>query len=205
MTSTIHSAVRATFCAGLILTMCLSAMSLSPKSVAAQENIRSINEHNVSGRFLQVWSSHGSDQANVYVNGLPLTDQRPEISMTDGKTYDVQWFERARYESHPENSAPFDVLLGLLGLAVHPADPPAAPLAGAQYFKATGHNLGGGFREFWATHGGLPIFGSPISEERGAVFAGQTETVQYFDRARFAYHPERAGRPAGRPIRMLWR
>ena len=27
----------------------------------------------------------------------------------------VQYFERARYEYHPENNAPHDVLLGLLG------------------------------------------------------------------------------------------
>ena len=127
MKSTIHSTGRMAFCAGLILTMCLSAVTLSPKTAAAQENVRSINGHNVSGRFLQVWSSHGSDQANVYVNGLPLTDQRPEISMTDGKTYDVQWFERARYEFHPENSTPFDVLLGLLGVTLTEGRPSDRP------------------------------------------------------------------------------
>jgi hypothetical protein len=27
----------------------------------------------------------------------------------------MQYFERARFEAHPENAPPFDVLLGLLG------------------------------------------------------------------------------------------
>jgi len=50
----------------------------------------------------------------VPVVGLPLSDQFEERS-TDGKTYTVQYFERARFEYHPENIAPYDVLLGLLG------------------------------------------------------------------------------------------
>jgi hypothetical protein len=35
--------------------------------------------------------------------------------LADGKQYQVQWFERARFELHPENPAPYTVLLGLLG------------------------------------------------------------------------------------------
>src|SRR5690242_14014655 len=71
------------------------------RTASAQGNSRTINGHAVSGRFLDVWSSQGSEQNNVYVNGLPITDARQEISVTDGKTYSTQWFERARYEAHP--------------------------------------------------------------------------------------------------------
>jgi glucose/arabinose dehydrogenase len=41
----------------------------------------------------------------------------------------VQWFERARFELHPENQPPYDVLLGLLGneLRGRPAGPPPTP------------------------------------------------------------------------------
>jgi hypothetical protein len=40
----------------------------------------------------------------------------------------VQWFERARFEQHPENPPPHNVLLGLLGNEVHgPAAPPSLP------------------------------------------------------------------------------
>jgi hypothetical protein len=38
-----------------------------------------------------------------------------EKSDLDGKTYKVQYFERAVFEHHPENPAPYDVLLSQLG------------------------------------------------------------------------------------------
>jgi hypothetical protein len=55
----------------------------------------------------------------------------------------------------------------------------------------TGHNLCGGFRDYWNKFGGLAVYGYPISEE----FAernpddGQVYTVQYFERASFEWHP----------------
>ncbi len=69
----------------------------------------------VSGRFLEMWNKQGNERDSVYVNGLPITARRSEISVDDGKAYDTQWFERARYESHSENAKPNDVLLGRLG------------------------------------------------------------------------------------------
>jgi micrococcal nuclease len=46
----------------------------------------------------------------------------------------VQWFERARFELHPENPPPFNVLFGLLGNEIRdnagpppPPPPPPAP------------------------------------------------------------------------------
>jgi hypothetical protein len=51
----------------------------------------------------------------------------------EGKDYQVQWFERARFELHPENQPPYNVLLGLLGneiranMAQAPAPAPAQP------------------------------------------------------------------------------
>src|SRR5439155_14505722 len=35
---------------------------------------------------------------------------------TDGRTYTVQYFERNRFEWHPENPAAFNVQIGLLGV-----------------------------------------------------------------------------------------
>jgi hypothetical protein len=63
----------------------------------------------VWGRFLDRWRELG-----VPIVGLPLSDQHEEKA-ADGKTYVVQWFERARFEYHPENTSPYDVLLTLLG------------------------------------------------------------------------------------------
>src|SRR6476469_4380152 len=96
--------------------------SLVPAGIApvaaAQPACRAFGEFAVCARFLDEWSKQGNDQAGVYVNGLPITGRRPELSLTDGKLYDTQWFERARYEAHPENSAPYDVLLGRLGASL---------------------------------------------------------------------------------------
>jgi hypothetical protein len=46
--------------------------------------------------------------------GLPLT---PWFFISDGAGgyYEVQIFERARFEYHPEKPKPYKVLLGLLG------------------------------------------------------------------------------------------
>jgi uncharacterized lipoprotein YbaY/heat shock protein HslJ len=45
--------------------------------------------------------------------GFPISD--PMTETIDGKELTVQWFERARFELHPENDPPFNVLFGRLG------------------------------------------------------------------------------------------
>ena len=140
----------------------------------------------VGGRFLDYWQEHGG----LALNGYPISDEFVEV-LEDGRSHLVQYFERVRLEYHPENAWPYDVLLGQFGRRLHPADPPAAPLPGAVYFAETGHNLGGGFLTYWRRHGGLAQFGYPISEEfTERLEDGQEYTVQYFERARFEYHPE---------------
>src|SRR5690242_16394166 len=73
--------------------------------------------HGVTGRFLAVWQGSYTYAESVAINGYPISDAHDEVSPTDGKTYQVQWFERARFEYHPENAPPNDVQLGLLGVA----------------------------------------------------------------------------------------
>jgi hypothetical protein len=65
----------------------------------------------VCGRFLEYWSANGG----LPQQGLPLSGTMQERSDTDGKTYTVQYFERAVFEAHPQNAKPYDVLLSLLG------------------------------------------------------------------------------------------
>jgi outer membrane protein assembly factor BamB len=68
--------------------------------------------HNLGGPFLRYWQEHGG----LFVNGYPISEEMMEVSPTDGKTYKVQYFERARFEHHPEYAGtPHEVLLGLLG------------------------------------------------------------------------------------------
>ncbi|MFN8515834.1 MAG: glycosyl hydrolase family 18 protein [Chloroflexia bacterium] len=148
----------------------------------------------VAGVFLKYWQQYGG----LAQFGLPRTREFEERSPYDNKLYKVQYFERARFEYHPEYAGtPYEVLLGLLGRDFHQIDPPAAPKEGQSYFAQTGHNLGGAFREYWLSHGGLFVSGLPISEEFTEVSPddGKTYTVQYFERARYEFHPENKGTP----------
>jgi Cu-Zn family superoxide dismutase len=78
--------------------------------------------HNVCGEILKTWRANGlefdgrrgkSEAESLALFGLPLSDEMQET--VEGKTYTVQWFERARFELHPENQPPYNVLLGRLG------------------------------------------------------------------------------------------
>jgi len=79
--------------------------------------------HNICGEFLEAWRANGletdgtpglSQQENLALFGLPVSDQMTE-TLEDGNEYTVQYFERARFELHPENDPPYNVLFGLLG------------------------------------------------------------------------------------------
>lgn len=65
----------------------------------------------VCGRFLDYWQKNGG----LAQQGLPLSGEFTEVSTLNGKSYTVQYFERAVFEKHPENAAPYDVLLSQLG------------------------------------------------------------------------------------------
>lgn len=184
--------------------------------------------HTVSGSFLTYWQNQGG----LARFGFPLT------SVFELGGLRVQYFERARFEYHPDYPAGQRVELGLLtgyltrdrtfpratpfvpaptptpspsptptrsplggtatasppGTAI-PTMTPSPTEASSVYFPQTGQNLGGEFLRYWKARGGLASFGYPISEELREVSQadGRTYTVQYFERARFEFHPELAG------------
>ncbi len=152
----------------------------------------------VNDPFLPYWTGHGG----LSQQGYPIVDSYNEVNDADGQTYLTQYFERARFEYHPENSDPkFQVLLGLLGkeaLAAKYGDNPpdssteTVPGDGSQTFSETGKTVTGLFLDYWNTHGGLEQQGYPITEAYDEVndADGQTYITQYFERARFEYHPE---------------
>ncbi len=73
-----------------------------------------------------------------------------------------------------------------------PFTPAAVVTSSERFFAETGFTLTGSFRSFWERNGGLAIFGYPISREhRVADAAGRPVTVQYFERHRFEYRPDR--------------
>jgi spore germination protein len=75
--------------------------------------------HTLCGRFHEYFRAHGlefddpgfSFRESLALFGYPISE--PYTDPSTGLV--VQYFERARFEAHPENAAPYDVLLGLLG------------------------------------------------------------------------------------------
>jgi plastocyanin len=175
----------------------LALPTLAPAPGRAQTGSRTFPEtgKTVSGRFLEYWDTHGG----LTQQGLPISSQMQERSDTDGKTYTVQYFERAVFEAHPENARPNDVLLSLLGSFLYKQKyPNGAPgqlasfSAGAHLFPETSKHAQGRFLLYWNGHGSLAQQGYPISEEfqEKSDLNGKTYTVQYFERAVFEWHPE---------------
>ena len=149
--------------------------------------------HNVSAAFLTYWQKNGA----LSIFGYPISEPFLEGG------YTVQYFERARFELHPENTPPNNVLLSRLGVdltstRVFPRIDSFESVPDHIFFPETGHSLNYAFLSYWQRNGGLALFGYPISEEiseRSAV-DGKNYTVQYFERARFEYHPEYKGTSA---------
>jgi hypothetical protein len=179
--------------------MLLVTLLPAASRVARAEDSRVFPEtgHTVKGLFLDYWNTHGG----LAQQGFPISEEMQERSDTDGKTYTMQYFERAVFELHPENQPPFNVLLSLLGVAFYDqnyggnAPGQQANTTNPRMFTETGKTIGGAFRQYWEAHGGLAQQGFPISDEFSEVSKtdGKTYTVQYFQRAVFEFHPEFAG------------
>jgi glucose/arabinose dehydrogenase len=149
----------------------------------------------VTGVFLDYWDKNGG----LAQQGFPISGLMNEVSDLNGKSYVVQYFERAVFEYHTENQAPNNVLLSQLGTFQYRKKyPDGAPrqtpntTGGSQLFTETGKRVGGKFLEYWKSHGGLAQQGYPISDEfqEKSDLNGKTYTVQYFERAVFEMHPE---------------
>jgi uncharacterized protein (DUF885 family) len=91
----------------------------------------------VGGPFLEYWQKNGG----LAQQGYPVTDEFTERSALDGKTYTVQYFERAVFELHPENQPPYNVLLSQLGTFRH-RDKYAANTALDQFYERVFYEIG---------------------------------------------------------------
>lgn len=152
----------------------------------------------IDGRIRQFWEAQGG----LPVFGYPIGPQ----SAVNG--IQTQLFERARLELHPENTAPYDILLGRLGadrLATQGRDlasfPQSAQQAGCLFFAQTGHNICPPFLTTWRRYGldlgdpgvsereSLALWGLPLDDPQSEEVApGVMLPVQWFERARFEDH-----------------
>lgn len=162
----------------------------------------------VERRFAQFWRANGG----LAVFGYPISAAQSEVNTETGQAYLTQYFERQRFEYHPEHPAPYDVQLGRLGDAYlrHTGrdwqNMPKATPATHHYQAATGHSIAPEFYAYYRSYGvefgdagvsdreSLALFGYPISEPFREDTGGQQLLVQYFERARLEFHPDN---PAG--------
>ena len=167
--------------------------------------------HYLAHGFRACWQASGG----LAIFGYPLTEEFEERDPGTGHTNVVQYSERARFEYPGDgysSGAPCNPWLGRVGAELAQARGLAtsAPFqrlpgdtagdANCQFFAESGHRLCFGFRAFWQSHGlefgddetaywkSVALFGYPISEEFTDPATGLT--VQYFERARFEYHPK---------------
>ena len=73
--------------------------------------------------------------------------------------------------------------------------PPAVGATRNRFFPQTGHNVADPFLSFYDQHGGLTLFGLPLTE----AFNDGALTIQYFERARMELHTDY---PAGQQIAL---
>lgn len=145
------------------------------------------NGHHVAAVFVRMYHHLGP-----YILGLPVTEPYWE-----GNTL-TQDFDHLRLEWRHGHIA-----VGSLGNEVYWPErllngpyPPISARSDTptqRYFPQTRQLLQGDFYAFWKAHGGLAIFGAPISpvvHEQNDDGSGRTYAVQWFQNARLERHPE---------------
>jgi hypothetical protein len=140
------------------------------------------------------WNFFQDASAPALVYGYPVTEAFRDIRT--GLT--VQYFQRARFEIHPENPDGQAVQLTPLGLLLY--EPVDSPLdiknnfACRSYYQ-TGFDVCFAFLDFFDQYGGVPQFGYPIS----GFELHNGRIVQWFERARLEWYPEL---PDGQKVRL---
>jgi hypothetical protein len=135
----------------------------------------------VEGPFLEFYEAIPNPE---FVYGFPIT-----FVLNDPvNRKQVQYFQRARFELEDGEVKLAD--LGTLLLEWDKVTPLALPVNASACLVPAGSNypVCYAFLDFFRAHGGAEQFGRPIS---GFLLEGD-RLVQYFERARLAWHPENA-------------
>jgi hypothetical protein len=204
----------------LLLTLA-ALLGAAPASAAPVQQQRPICFPGVAGitdciapPFAAYWRGNGG----LPVFGYPIAPLGQHAPPGAPAPVSAQWTERNRLESHPENKAPYTILIGRVGaerLAQLGRDPladggEAGPQPGCLWFPETRRNVcdqgaGQGFKSYWERNGlrlpglgpyqqSLALFGLPLTTanpEPGPN--GELIVTQWFERARLEWHP---GNPA---------
>jgi hypothetical protein len=148
--------------------------------------------HSISKEFLTAYKSI-PDPEEVY--GYPITEAFEDRML--GRI--VQYFENTRFELIPENPPELRVRITELGSYFYTTPGQELPLPdnfpACKTFQETGKQVCYAFLEYFDANGGAVQFGYPLSN-----FQTQDDLiVQYFQRARFEWHPEL---PAGERVSL---
>ena len=170
--------------------------------------------HALCDAFKAYWEGNGE----LPVFGFPLSEAFPEHNPDLEQDLATQYFERQRYEHHPTNQPPYTVLLGRLGdelLMAQGRDwrteqgtPNPFPGSACEQFTVDQRQreVCGPFREYWHSHGlnfpatpgispeeSLALWGLPLTAAKPETNRdGDTVITQWFERARFEWHPTNA-------------
>lgn len=138
--------------------------------------------HWVSGQFLTFYQNNPNPKL---LYGLPIT----EAFVDPVQNITIQYFQKARFELHPEAPSGEQVQLSSLGSLVYQSNKVQEvnmPTNTPQCRAFGTFSVCYAFLAFFDANGGLAQFGNPISNysKEGDQY------VQYFEKARFEFHPE---------------
>ncbi len=197
-----------------IIFLILIALVSVPRTAAAQPtseptcfDVPAIVDCIIQPDFVLYWKGNGG----LPVFGYPVSPDHSEYNQDADDSFTTQWFERNRFEAHPENTAPYNVLLGRLGAELlalqgrgfeRPA--PANPGGRCRTFDVGGseQRVCDPFLSYWEAHGlefdgrrgtsyaeSLALFGFPLTAPKMETNPnGDTVLTQWFERARFEDH-----------------
>jgi hypothetical protein len=164
---------------------CTALLSLGGIRARAQQSTGHFfaqTGHNVTGEF---WQFYQSIPDAEFIIGMPITEQ---FTSADGSGLTVQYFEKCRIELHPDQPEGKRVQFSSIGVQLYKAGAPSINLTTPGACRTlNGYGVCYDFMTFFDLHGGLARFGLPLS---GFVFQPDGRLVQYFERARFEWHPE---------------
>jgi hypothetical protein len=153
----------------------------------------------ISGAIRTYWERNGG----LARFGFPISAVVDDTAYHNGSAAwggQVQWFERARLEIHPELGG--RILPGRIGAELHfrltqslviakPAT--QAPQPGCRFFPATGQNLCEPYLNFWERNGGVAQLGYPVGAPAVFTSGAWSGEVQWFERVRIERHRTPAG------------
>jgi hypothetical protein len=165
---------------GILFILCLLLLAVGTPVSAQSTGSQYFKDtgHFVTGEFLTYYQSISNAS---FLFGYPIT----EAFMKNGRL--VQYFQRARFELHPElpvgqrvNFAPIGKAMYVPGERLDIFNPFAC-----RYFSTTGFSVCYAFLDFYKANNGEERFGQPISS-----FEYHNDLiVQYFENVRLEWKP----------------